>query len=58
MYKLNNGDYPTTEQGLQALVKKPTIEPIPKNWNPAGYLATNSIPKDPWDGIIIMAKDH
>lgn len=48
MYRMENGKYPTTEQGLQALFKKPTIEPIPKNWAPQGYLVTNSIPKDPW----------
>lgn len=48
LYKLDNGFYPTTEQGLSALITKPTIEPIPKNWKRGGYLDTNSIPKDPW----------
>jgi len=45
LYKLDNGDYPTTDQGLQALVQKPTIEPVPRNWQP--YL--KDLPKDPWD---------
>ncbi|MBZ4671824.1 type II secretion system major pseudopilin GspG [Deferribacterales bacterium Es71-Z0220] len=48
LYKLDNGVYPTTEQGLGALISKPEIEPIPRNWKKGGYLDTNSIPKDPW----------
>jgi len=46
MYRLDNGDYPTTEQGLAALAAKPTIEPIPRNWSSEGYLA--QVPVDPW----------
>lgn len=45
LYKLDNSRYPTTEQGLQALVNKPTISPIPNNWK-EGYL--DRVPKDPW----------
>lgn len=45
-YKMDNLRYPTTEQGLQALVTKPTISPIPPNWQKEGYL--DHIPKDPW----------
>ncbi|BAI80778.1 general secretion pathway protein G [Deferribacter desulfuricans SSM1] len=48
LYKLDNGMYPTTEQGLSALIKKPEIEPIPKNWKNGGYLDANKIPVDPW----------
>lgn len=44
LYKLDNGAYPTTDQGLQALVEKPTSSPIPNNWQV--YL--KSLPKDPW----------
>lgn len=44
MFKLDNGFFPTTEQGLEALVRKPTIEPIPKRWR--RYL--DRIPLDPW----------
>lgn len=46
LYKLDNGVYPTTDQGLDALVKKPTSSPIPHNWKSDGYL--QQIPLDPW----------
>jgi general secretion pathway protein G len=46
IYKLDNMRYPTTEQGLQALVAKPTIAPVPANWKKEGYL--DFLPKDPW----------
>ncbi|MCK9387724.1 MAG: type II secretion system major pseudopilin GspG [Sulfuritalea sp.] len=46
IYRLDNGRYPTTEQGLQALVKKPTTSPEPKNWKEEGYL--EKPPRDPW----------
>lgn len=44
LYKLDNGFYPTTEQGLMALIEKPTSNPIPHDWKT--YL--KSLPKDPW----------
>ena len=46
MYKLDNYAYPTTQQGLDALVEKPSGNPQPKNWNRDGYL--KRVPKDPW----------
>ena len=46
LYRLDIGRYPTTEQGIRALVEKPTSEPVPQNWKAGGYL--DSIPKDPW----------
>ena len=46
LYRLDNQRYPTTEQGLQALVAKPTSVPIPLNWKPGGYI--ERLPKDPW----------
>jgi general secretion pathway protein G len=46
LYKLDNGRYPTTDQGLQALVEKPTTDPVPANWKGGGYL--EKMPKDPW----------
>lgn len=46
LYKLDNHRYPTTEQGLQALVKKPTLPPVPENWKGNGYL--ERVPNDPW----------
>ncbi|MAD44020.1 MAG: type II secretion system protein GspG [Oceanospirillaceae bacterium] len=48
MYKLNNFTYPTTEQGLEALVKKPTSAPEPKNYQTGGYLKGNNVPTDAW----------
>jgi general secretion pathway protein G len=49
MYKLDNGSYPTTEQGLKALVETPTVGNLPKNWRQGGYLEKGKVPKDPWD---------
>jgi len=46
LYKLDNGLYPTTDQGLDALIKKPTTSPIPQNWKSEGYL--QQLPTDPW----------
>lgn len=46
LYKLDNHRFPTTEQGLQALVTKPTTQPIPPDWKAGGYL--EHLPKDPW----------
>ena len=48
MYKLDNGVYPSTEQGLQALVQAPETGTIPKKWREGGYLEKNKVPKDPW----------
>lgn len=46
MYKLDNGFYPSTDQGLESLVKKPTTSPEPLNWAPSGYV--KKLPNDPW----------
>ncbi len=46
MYKLDNFAYPSTQQGLEALVKKPSGNPQPKNWNKDGYL--KRLPVDAW----------
>ena len=48
MYKLDNGVYPATEQGLQALVEAPESGVIPKKWRKGGYIEKNKVPKDPW----------
>jgi len=48
LYYLDNGDYPTTEQGLSALVEQTTIEPVPKRWREDGYLSKGKVPDDPW----------
>ena len=46
LYKLDNRRYPTTEQGLAALVQKPSQAPLPQNWSAGGYL--ERLPNDPW----------
>ena len=46
MYKLRNNKFPTTEQGLEALVTAPTIEPIPRNFPEGGFI--KRLPDDPW----------
>lgn len=46
MYKLDNSIYPTTEQGLEALVQKPTMSPEPRNYRDGGYV--KRLPQDPW----------
>jgi len=46
MYKLDNSIYPTTEQGLEALIQKPTSSPEPRNYRADGYV--KRLPQDPW----------
>ncbi|MDM7862079.1 type II secretion system major pseudopilin GspG [Alteromonas sp. ASW11-36] len=46
MYKLRNNVFPTTEQGLEALVEEPTIEPLPRNFPVGGFI--QRLPEDPW----------
>jgi len=46
LYKLDNFNYPATDQGLEALVSQPGGEPKANNWKQGGYLA--KLPKDPW----------
>jgi general secretion pathway protein G len=46
LYKLDNGIYPTTEQGLKALVEKPSVGVVPKKWKLGGYI--QKLPEDPW----------
>ncbi len=53
MYKLHNGAYPSTEQGLQALVEPPSTGTVPKNFKEGGYLEKAKVPKDPWDNDYI-----
>ena len=53
MYKLDNGSYPTTEQGLKALVEPPASGNLPKNWRKGGYLEKGKVPKDPWKNEFI-----
>jgi general secretion pathway protein G len=47
LYELDNGTYPTTEQGLKALIEKPSMDPVPENWR-GPYIKNARIPTDPW----------
>lgn len=47
MYKLDNFNYPSTDQGIEALVEEPAGFPEPANWAPTGYLS--KVPQDPWN---------
>ena len=46
LFRLDNGFYPSQDQGLEALVTRPDTQPEPRNWNPDGYL--KKVPADPW----------
>ena len=48
LYKLDNGMYPSTEQGLQALVEPPSVGELPRAWREGGYLEKGQVPLDPW----------
>lgn len=56
IYRLDNRAYPTTGQGLRALVEKPLAPPAPSNWSAGGYLP--SLPQDPWDNAYIYRADR
>ena len=58
LYKLDSGIYPSTEQGLEALVTKPTSSPIPERWRTGGYVP--KVPKDPWthDSVYLSPGTH
>jgi general secretion pathway protein G len=51
-YRLDNGRYPTTAQGLEALRSQPTVEPQPRNWR--GPYLRREVPADPWDAPYVF----
>jgi len=53
LYKLDNGAYPSTEQGLQALVEAPKTGALPKAWREGGYLEKKKIPLDGWGNAFV-----
>lgn len=53
LYKLDNGEYPTTEQGLKALIDPPDKDGGSGNWKKGGYLESRTVPKDPWNNEFI-----
>lgn len=52
MYKLKSNRFPTTEQGLEALVSAPTLDPIPRNYPADGYI--KRLPDDPWGNPYVL----
>lgn len=58
VYKIDNFAYPTSDQGLAALVSKPTLDPVPKNYKQSGYI--ERLPKDPWgnDYVYLSPGQH
>jgi general secretion pathway protein G len=60
LYKLDNGVYPTTEQGLNSLVTKPAVGVIPKSYKDGGYLESQNVPKDGWgnDYLYVSPGEH
>ncbi len=56
-YKLDCGQYPTTDQGLDALVAKSGTGPDCKNYSPAGYMDKKTVPKDAWDMPYLYTSD-
>ncbi|MEW6068221.1 MAG: type II secretion system major pseudopilin GspG [Nitrospirota bacterium] len=53
LFKLDNGFYPSTEQGLDALIEKPTVGQIPQRYREGGYLEQKKIPLDPWGNLYV-----
>jgi general secretion pathway protein G len=60
IFKMDNGFYPSTEQGLKALISPPEVGQIPENYRPGGYLEKKSISPDPWGNeyIYISPGEH
>lgn len=56
MYRLDNFQYPSTDQGLEALVSRPSGFPEPRNWNPDGYI--KKLPEDPWNSPYVYERDE
>jgi len=49
LYRMDNSTYPSSEQGLEALISRPATPPEPRRYNPEGYLSGREVPRDPWD---------
>lgn len=60
LYKLDTGVYPSTDQGLNALISKPTVGTMPKNYKDGGYLESKKVPKDGWgnDYLYVSPGEH
>ena len=56
LYRLHNSTYPTTEQGLEALIAKPEVGRIPNDWQ-GPYLNSNNLPQDGWKNPFVYSSD-
>lgn len=56
MYRLHNSIYPTTEQGLEALLRKPEVGRVPEQWQ-GPYLSSNNLPADGWKNPFLYLSD-
>ncbi len=56
MYRMHNGFYPSTQQGLDALVSAPTTSPVPKHYQDGGYL--KKVPEDPWGNPYVYRNNN
>ena len=54
LYKLDNGMYPSTEQGLESLISPPATGKLPPKWREGGYLEKGKLPKDPWGNDFVF----
>lgn len=57
LYKLDNYQFPTTEQGLEALISKPSSSPEPKNYRSGGYMKGNNVPTDAWGNEFLYFRE-
>ena len=53
LYRLDSGSYPSTDQGLEALIAKPDTPPVPEKWREGGYLEKGKLPSDPWGNAFV-----
>ena len=58
LFKLDNAFYPSTEQGIGALVEQPSVGRISKNWREGGYLEKGMVPEDPWGNIYYLESNR
>ena len=60
LYRMEHGNLPTAEQGLMALVEKPTLPPVPDTYPADGYLQSRKLPRDPWnhDYVYLVPGSH
>jgi general secretion pathway protein G len=56
LYRLHNSGYPTTDQGLSALVARPDVGTVPENWQ-GPYITSNTVPRDGWERDFVYASD-